>query len=293
MRAAIRGQVASALVQLTHRTPSDQEVHSARKCIKKARAAVRLVRDVIGKALYQRENHALRDAAHPLSATRDAKILVDALQGMVEKGAVDRHSGQVLQRSLDRRRKQLAHRATARSDVASSRRLLRAVDRHVAGWKLARADAALILRAIRRAYKRAQRAMWDADTECSVQALHEWRKEVKYLCHQLQLLEPLQPRIGKLTDSLHKLADHLGENHDLAVLRESVVARRERFSRRAFTGFLDPIGKRRLSLEKKAFSLGRQLFAEQPSAFARRFSGMPSAPTSRKPHSSRHRWMLP
>jgi hypothetical protein len=274
VRAAIRVQIASALAQLKRRTPSDQEVHAARKSIKKARAAVRLVRDILGKSLYQRENNALRDAAHPLSATRDAKILLDVLQGMVQRGAVERHSGQVLQRSLDRHRKQLARRATARSDIASSRRLLRAADRRVAEWKLAGADAALILRAIRRAYRRAQRAMWDADAECSVQALHEWRKEVKYLGHQLQLLEPLQPGIGKLTDNLHKLADHLGENHDLAVLRESVVARRDRFSRRAFAGFLNPIDKRRLSLEKKAFTLGRRLFAQAPPVFARRFAAL-------------------
>jgi hypothetical protein len=38
---------------------------------------------------------------------------------------------------------------------------------------------------------------------------HEWRKDTKYLWHQLQMLEPLWP--GLLGES----ADYLGDDHDL------------------------------------------------------------------------------
>jgi hypothetical protein len=42
-----------------------------------------LLRDALGKKAYRRENTALRDAARPLSAVRDGRVLLDALNSLV------------------------------------------------------------------------------------------------------------------------------------------------------------------------------------------------------------------
>ena len=65
--------------------PADARIHDARKRIKRARAALRLLRDALGESVYQRENAALRDAARPLSEVRDAKILIDALDELARR----------------------------------------------------------------------------------------------------------------------------------------------------------------------------------------------------------------
>src|SRR5262245_2995118 len=96
VRAALQAQVTTALDHLQRAEPSDQDVHATRKCIKKTRASLRLLRDVIPVETYRRENETLRDAARPLSATRDAKILIDALDSLVEKEAVDARAAQTL-----------------------------------------------------------------------------------------------------------------------------------------------------------------------------------------------------
>src|SRR6201999_1755839 len=48
-----------------------EAIHGARKDLKKARAALRLVREELGEDIFKRENVALRDAARLLSASRD------------------------------------------------------------------------------------------------------------------------------------------------------------------------------------------------------------------------------
>lgn len=50
---------------------------------------------------------------------------------------------------------------------------------------------------------------------------HEWRKSVKYLRHQLELLSSYYPRAGgPLVTKLKKLGDLLGLDHDYAVIDE-------------------------------------------------------------------------
>ncbi len=93
---------------------------------------------------------------------------------------------------------------------------------------------------------------------------------MKYLWHQLQLFEPLPPEIQEIAEASHKLSDYLGEDHDLAVLRENVLAKKHLLSRRSLESTLGNIAKRQLPLERKAFALGRRVFAGKPATFAAR-----------------------
>src|SRR5512146_1173 len=68
-----------ALADLRVQRPVDTRVHSARKALKKARAALRLLRPNLVAGVYERENIALRDAGRRLSPLRDAKSLVAAV----------------------------------------------------------------------------------------------------------------------------------------------------------------------------------------------------------------------
>jgi CHAD domain-containing protein len=100
-----------------------------------------------------------------------------------------------------------------------------------------------------------------AKESSDAERLHSWRKQVKYLWHQLQILEPSRPgKIGKLAQRCHELGEILGEDHDLAVLRCKLESRR--------TDDLDELlrrlDRRRVQLQRKAFTLGSRLFADKP-----------------------------
>ena len=71
-------QSAAALSCLVLGPFDARRVHAARKALKQARAALRLLRPCLDAAVYRRENLALRDAGRALAPLRDARVLLDA-----------------------------------------------------------------------------------------------------------------------------------------------------------------------------------------------------------------------
>src|SRR5262245_6994153 len=87
VRRIARKQLEAALGLLTGAQPAspDEVVHEARKHFKKLRAVLRLVRPAIGPKAYRGENITFRDAARPLTEVRDAKVLVETVDGLAER----------------------------------------------------------------------------------------------------------------------------------------------------------------------------------------------------------------
>ena len=274
-RRLVRQQMQNALEALCGRGVSDAAVHSARKDLKKGRAVLRLLRDALTPGIYVRANAALRDAARPLSGPRDSTVLLDQLDELVEcYGAGARALPlEKLRRTLraerTRARRALNGPVTLRRSVQS----LRELHERSARWRISDHGWSVLGKGLQRVYTHAREGMATARGKRSAENLHEWRKQMKYLWHQLQVLQPLWPgQIGELADEAHRLADYLGDDHDLAVLRAKVVERRELFpdpgSRGALLALID---RRRTELQDKAFVLGERLLQEKPRAFAARF----------------------
>ncbi len=77
--------IGSALEAITKSEAiSDEDAHRSRKALKKARAALRLLRPTIGDAIYRRENTVLRNASRTISPLRDAKAQVDIVVSLRE-----------------------------------------------------------------------------------------------------------------------------------------------------------------------------------------------------------------
>src|SRR6185437_12803282 len=71
---------------------SDKAVHRARKRVGQARAALRTCRGNMDKKQYRRENRSLRDIGRALSELRDAKVLIDTLDGLPMPTAFNRET---------------------------------------------------------------------------------------------------------------------------------------------------------------------------------------------------------
>ena len=54
----------------------DGSIHEVRKCIKRTRAVLRLIRDDIGKDLYRKENIFLRDINRNMSELRSITVII-------------------------------------------------------------------------------------------------------------------------------------------------------------------------------------------------------------------------
>jgi len=266
-------QLDDVVAVLSGRRVHDAEVHEARKTLKKARATLRLLRDELGRTVYARENGALRDAARPLSRVRDARVLPQTLEELVARYGRAGHAlplarlAKSLHGTLARERKRVTRR-----QIAALVARVRAVHRRSSRWQVGRRGWTVLGGGLARTYRRG-RETYAAAQSRSTPELHEWRKQVKYLRYQFQLLEPLSPAIvGKLANRAHMLTDYLGEDHDLAVLAQTIDDAGSRvLAVEGRESLLAMIEHRRTRLQNKAFVVGRQMYADHPGHLRRRF----------------------
>jgi CHAD domain-containing protein len=225
----------------------DEAVHAARKACKRIRAALRLLRECLGSHIYQRENKRVREAAKPLTAVRDAFILRKTLRMLPTRPVA-------LERGLDSEYRE-ERRALERRGARSALKQLRATREGIIDLPAVSSEAASAVASAKSVYKagrRAQRKARDRDDE----ALHEWRKQAKYLLNQLGLLKIVfNAKFKKLRRRADELAEALGDDHDLGVLISKLS-----FYDVHDRSLIRHIKTRRRKLQARAFRLGRQLY---------------------------------
>jgi CHAD domain-containing protein len=254
----------------------DSGVHAARKKLKRLRGILRLVRDDIGYRAYREENVMLRNTARTLSAVRDAWVLVDTLRSLRDRYAdlLDEATFTVpeawlMSRHLER------HELVTGQTVTNAIVTLGAARARFAGFPtegIIQNDFSAFAPGIERVYRRGHRGHEHAATTRDVHDLHEWRKRVKYLRYQMEALTPMYPSlIGSAAQSLDELGELLGDDHDLAVLADTIIDHPEscRDDRERWM-LIALIHERRASLQAQAFAVGSALYVEKPSAFVAR-----------------------
>jgi CHAD domain-containing protein len=280
IRLIARKQMDEALEQLAGppKGSRDEGVHEARKCFKKVRAVLRLVRPAVGGKRYRRENACFRDAGRPLTEVRDAKILVETLDQLCERFAehVVGRSFAGVRRALQDNLRAVRRRVLDEGEAfAVAAEAVRQARERVKGWADFPDRWASLGRGLEGVYRRAAAALEEAAADPTVETLHEWRKQAKYLRYQLEVLRPLWPeRLGELADEADRLGELLGDDHDLATLRRALTdgpgPPGDEGDREVLLAL---IGRRRADLEQEALLLGRRFFQEGPRAFARRVKG--------------------
>jgi CHAD domain-containing protein len=263
VRAALRADLERAL-ELLSEPRTDDSIHAARQSLKRARAALRLLRETVAPAAFERENAALRDAARPLGPVRDAKVMLDCADDLLGHKSLERHRA-VLLRLRARLQRTYARRLAEASSTGTVRRLQRIVSgslKRTARWRPPRNAAAAYFAGLLRVYEHGQRELEIALARGNASALHEWRKQVKYFGTGLALLSiHAKPR-----KAAEEIAQRLGDDHDLAAMTSAL--RRLR----APAGLVARLEKRRRKLQKRSVKLARRLYKHPPERFAARYA---------------------
>lgn len=254
----------------------DTTVHSARKKLKRLRGQLRLVRDRIGYRTYRAENAVLRDTARMLSGVRDAWVLPATLHDLRTQYAdlLDEATFAAPEAWLLSRH-ELRRRSVTNAVVGRAIVNLGAARSRFARYPLedvVRDDFEAIAPGLHRVYRRGLRGYRRGVETRDVEDLHEWRKRVKYLRYQMESLTPMQPTlIGALAGELDVLGELLGDDHDLAVLAETILEHAEscRDDRERWM-LIALIHERRANLQAQAFRIGAALYAEPPGSFVDR-----------------------
>lgn len=279
IRRIVRKQIRKTLESLgdDHRI-SDEMVHGARKSLKKIRAALRLLREQLGSRAYHDENACFRDAARPLTELRDAQVLIDTLDKLSSQcsGELEPAALGVLRRALKEHRRQVRQQTLL--DREALKPVREALERAQCRWDNCSPPGrgwSVLGAGLKRVYDNARTAFTLAQQTPSVENLHEWRKQVKYLWHELQFLQPLWPTVLKdLADQMHELTTRLGDDHDLAVLRQQLQVEAESFhDGTTVAALVRCINCQQAALRQQAAQLGGRLFEERPGQFVRRLQG--------------------
>ena len=278
VRRIAREQLQAAAAHLRSRSgPRDEQIHEARKCMKRLRALARLVRADLGNEAYRRENACFRGVAARLSALRDAAALVetfDALTASLGKRQPPDRFAAVRSRLVEGRR--LAHQSggLAPAAVDAAVAALEEADARAAQWPL-RDGWKGFEAGLRRIYAQGRAEFGEARRLPTDEALHEWRKRVKYLWYHHQVLRSIWPeQMAAAIAQADALGEMLGDDHDLSVLAAAL-------------GGLPPgaenpdtlaelhraIAGRRHCLQAGSMRLARRIYAEKPGAFCRRLRG--------------------
>ena len=249
---------------------ADDPVHETRKEMKRTRAGLRLLREALGETAYRRLNRLMRDAARPLTPIRDAKVLRDALDNLVQQAGKSVQGNRLSEsRQALLQEHRLSRDKLSNKDLNAISTRLQEVKQHLRGLPDSRLDHAPTDAALKRAYKKAKRAFALAEKDPSNEHLHEWRKQVKYHFHQLEFVQPLKPkRIGAAIKQAHQLSDHLGDDHDLAILHEKIALHSTQAQASSGTVATDALIKelkrQRAKLQRNSYRLGKQLYADKP-----------------------------
>jgi CHAD domain-containing protein len=288
MKRVITAQVDDAIAQLRGEAGAEpaEAVHEARKDIKKIRSALRLTRDAIGDDEWRRENEHYRDCARKLSDFRDAEILVEALDGLGERFGIATRERSARLRNEFEQENRAAHddgaleraMASAAAELEQGRVRIESLDLDGDGWDL-------IGPGLHRAYRRGRKRLRAVEDTATVTSLHELRKRVKDLWYQLRLIRDAdRDLLEPLADHAHDLSDHLGDDHDLALLREQVQRREAAFADPGDQRHvLEQIDQRRGELQFAAVSLGGRIYDEKPKRFSKRLERRWEAWREREP----------
>jgi CHAD domain-containing protein len=288
VKRVLTAQVDDAIAQLRGEAGTEpaEAIHEARKDVKKIRSALRLARDAIGDDVWRRENDHYREVARTLSSFRDAEILVEALDGLGERfGPAARERFEALRNHLDDENRAAHDEGSVERAMASAAAGLAAGRARIEGLPLDGDGWDVIGPGLHRSYRRGRKRLRAVEDEASVTNLHELRKRVKDLWYQLRLIRGAdRALIGSLADHAHDLSDHLGDDHDLALLRDEVQRRHAAFADPGDQRHLrEQIDQRRGELQFAAISLGERIYSEKPKKFTKRLEKRWEAWRDREP----------
>jgi len=282
LAAAARSVISDGRQALTDPELSDPEtVHEVRKALKRWRALMRLLARPLGEQADQMRSEA-RELMRAIAGARDAQSALDALNDLRK---VDLPISATSIETIRARLTKMRDAAEAKSFTKAMRdRLSRYLDYATLSlerWPLKAIDFDIVTDGLTSTYRRARQLVPDTWSDSEAEHLHDLRRRVVEHRHQMDIIEPLWPRLGKVwAEEAQRLRNQLGSCQDLAVLAELTAPHQPLAPWRSRLAPL--ISARRDAHLKSAARLAGRLFAEKPKAFRRRIAALWSARNSRK-----------
>jgi CHAD domain-containing protein len=252
---------------------NETAVHDFRRAIKQWRALMRLLAPFIPDAT--RWRHEARDHARSLAHARDGAAALNAFEGLVDKGVLvlsARTIGTIRSRieALRGTEEQAVLTPALRDAIVA---WLDVAAASIETWPLDPFDFSSIAAQLTASYRSARDRIPADWLAASAGELHALRGRVVALRYQMDLIEPLWPRFGRMwTDEAERLRDRLGRCQDLEVLMRLTAPHAPLAHWRSR---LTPACTERTTVvAQRSARIAHRLFAERPKAFRQRLEAL-------------------
>ena len=274
LRAVAAGILAEARVAISdpERT-NEAAVHHFRRAMKEWRALMRLLTPFIADAT--RWRHEARDHARTLAQARDGAAALNAFDGLLHKGnlVLSARSSDTIRARLEALRAgeertgltlMLRDAIIAWLDVAASA---------VEMWPVDALEFAAVAAQLAKSYRSARNQIPADWTTAAGEELHTLRQRVVTLRYQMELIEPLWPRFGKMwIGEAERIRGRLGQCQDIEVLTRLTAPRQILAHWRS--RLTPACAERSAELAQRAGRIAVRLFAERPKAFRQRLEAL-------------------
>jgi CHAD domain-containing protein len=250
----------------------DKAIHEARKSIKKVRALLRLMKDEL-RGVDPAENVRLRDIARRLSHYRDAFVMVETFDDLKKRFRAETMRKLRTARAVLIKRRNEAGKDEDRGIVIDhAAAALARVSARVADWRLKDDGYAALAPGMERTFRACRAALEHVRENPTADNFHDLRKRVKDHWYHIRLLEGLWTDVMQAHEkSLKDLETWLGDDHNLAVLRERIVAEPSVYgTKEEIDLMIDLIDRYQTELRDKSVYLAGRIYAEKPREFCAR-----------------------
>jgi CHAD domain-containing protein len=249
-------------------------IHNARKRLKEARSLLRLIRKSVDQEMYQRQRQSLREIGQRLAPARDGAVYLSTFDQLIDGYSIplDTHGLVEVRACLQEFQQTAVYEVMGQEEPIAqfTESLTQLVELKLKkkGWKA-------VGKNLKHLYGQGRERFEIAFATGEDEAFHAWRKRVKDLWYSTQLLQPLWPPVmDVLASETHQLANSLGDDHDLAALRQFLLDHpaAEAISEQSIQVLLPLMKHRQEQLRCQAKEGGCRLYAETPKAFSDRMA---------------------
>ena len=250
----------------------DEAIHEARKSVKKIRGVLRLVRPELGKT-YKKENASFRDVGQQLSELRDAAALLEVFDQLNKKfsGAIERKTLGAIKRGLENQKRETEQRLQPENVIRETMKTLASAAQRSKTWPLSKDGFEGVAPGLELSYREGRKALKKAEQDQNAVSYHDLRKRVKDHWYHVRLLENLWTDVMQAHEtSLKDLETWLGDDHNLAVLREKVEENPENFGDESgIQVFLALAAQHQQELRSNSITLAHRVYADKTRLFVR------------------------
>ena len=256
-------------------------IHDARRCLKRLRALLRLIRPGLADAVYRREAERLAGTGRLLSGARDLFVMQQTLAKLEDRfGALPNGAAERLRKLMANGHARSRRAAVPRPGAKRLQRLDQA-RRLFTGKAAGGIELEHVADGLEAEYRKARKAFRHAYRDASDEAFHAWRKKVQLHWRHMSLLSRGWPEaLSARASEAKELSRLLGEDHDYAVLLAFVgTLDAARLGPADLATLVDRCRACQADLRAQAKPRGDGLFAERPttSRSASRSTGRPPA----------------